>query len=288
MSTTDAPLDRLRQPEYTGENRCPPCTVVNSIIALVTAGLIGVVWAPAGILALVVFAGAIYLRGYLVPGTPEMTKRYFPEWALRAFGKEPAAVEEETPNVDRAGEDTAGEDNVDPGEDLDDIDIETLLVDNGVVEEDPSVDDLRMTDTFQKVWWQRIRKFRGDDDAAKGQLAAVLDIDPDDLAFEVGERRFVVKYEGDQIAGWESDAAFYADLAVEPTLREWLSDWEGLGDRRRTELIGGMRAFFEECPSCEAELEQIENVRESCCTSKVVGVNVDCTACGARVFSGYY
>ena len=31
--TASTLADRLRQPEYTGENRCTPCTVVNVVIA---------------------------------------------------------------------------------------------------------------------------------------------------------------------------------------------------------------------------------------------------------------
>jgi C4-type Zn-finger protein len=49
-----------------------------------------------------------------------------------------------------------------------------------------------------------------------------------------------------------------------------------------------MRAFLESCPNCESALEQVENVRETCCSSSVVGVDVDCSECGARVFSGRY
>ena len=33
-------LDTFRQPEYTGDNRCIPCTVVNVAIAAVLAALI--------------------------------------------------------------------------------------------------------------------------------------------------------------------------------------------------------------------------------------------------------
>ena len=283
MATIDAPLDRLKQPEYTGENRCLPCTVVNSIIALLAAAVVGLVWVPAGLVALVAFAGAIYLRGYLVPGTPELTKRYLPDRALRAFGKEPVAAEAVPEGADTTGATGTPED----GDDLEASEVEELLVGGGIVEEDPVEDDLRMTERFGDVWWRRMRRFREDDEAAKTQLAAVLEIDPADLAFE-NDDRFVVTFEGDRIARWDSDAAFYADLAVEPTLKEWLDDWERLGDRRRTELIAGMRAFLESCPACEADVEQIENVRESCCSSKVVGVNVDCGECGARVFSGTY
>jgi C4-type Zn-finger protein len=49
-----------------------------------------------------------------------------------------------------------------------------------------------------------------------------------------------------------------------------------------------MRAFLEKCPACDAELDQVENVRKSCCAGEMVSVSVDCPDCGARVFSGSY
>ena len=79
---------------------------------------------------------------------------------------------------------------------------------------------------------------------------------------------------------------FYADLAAEPTLAEWIDGWAGLGDRWRTEVLAGLRVFLESCPACEADLEQVESVRESCCGGDVVTVSVDCPACGSRVFAG--
>lgn len=284
MTALDTTVDRVRQPEYIGENRCLPCTVVNSIIALVLAGAIGLLWPPAGLGVLPVFAAAIYLRGYLVPGTPELTTRYFPDRLLRVFGKEPVVTSTPTNDSAMAAEVAAA----DAGKaEYDDGDIEELLLSTGVVENCTDEDDLCLTSSFRDVWWRRMHRFRDDHDAAKAHLGAILEIDPAAIDFE-DNGRFLVTYGGDGIGRWDSNAAFYADLAVEPTLKEWLPDWEGLGDRRRTELIAGMRAFLETCPACEAALEPVEDVRKSCCSSKVVGVNVDCLDCGARVFSGRY
>ena len=36
------------------------------------------------------------------------------------------------------------------------------------------------------------------------------------------------------------------------------------------------------------KLDQVENVRKSCCAGELVSVSVDCPDCGARVFSGSY
>lgn len=94
---TTSVIDRLRQPEYTGSNRCLPCTATNVVIAAVMSVVVGVIWATmVGGLWWVVGGSlfalsllAIWLRGYLVPGTPQFTKRYFPDWLLAKFDKAP-------------------------------------------------------------------------------------------------------------------------------------------------------------------------------------------------------
>ncbi len=83
------PLARLRNPAYTGENRCVPCTAVNVAISVVAAAVAAVAAVELAAAVLAVSLSAIYLRGYLVPGTPTLTKRYFPPWLLARFGKDP-------------------------------------------------------------------------------------------------------------------------------------------------------------------------------------------------------
>ncbi|WP_254762410.1 hypothetical protein [Natrinema marinum] len=82
-------VDDLKQPEYTGENRCEPCTVLNLLIAAVVGSLVARKSRLGGLVAVGVSLALIYLRGYLVPGTPTLTKRYLPPAVLRWFGKDP-------------------------------------------------------------------------------------------------------------------------------------------------------------------------------------------------------
>lgn len=120
--------DEIRQPEYVGENRCLPCTVVNLGIAAVAAVLTAALLAASGVsiggritgggLVLAGSVATVYLRGYLMPGTPTLTKRYLPLWALRLFGK---ATD---PERDETG----------------DIDVEAVLFDAGALEECPDRD----------------------------------------------------------------------------------------------------------------------------------------------------
>lgn len=89
MSIIGDVVVRIRQPEYTGENRCVPCTALNVFIAVVIAGLfVGAGRRWIGVVAFIVSVGVVYFRGYLVPGTPGITERYFPERVLRLFGKD--------------------------------------------------------------------------------------------------------------------------------------------------------------------------------------------------------
>ena len=69
--------------------------MLNAAIAVVAAALLGRRSRPAGGAALLAALGLIYLRGYLVPGTPTLTRRYLPESVLAAFGKR--SVEEDVP-----------------------------------------------------------------------------------------------------------------------------------------------------------------------------------------------
>ncbi|ELY94643.1 hypothetical protein C483_02890 [Natrialba hulunbeirensis JCM 10989] len=88
------PIDRLHQPEYTGDNRCLPCTAVNIVLAVLLSAIAAVLtWVGTGpVVALAVGAvvfccavGLIAVRGYLVPGTPELTNRYLPDRLRRRF-----------------------------------------------------------------------------------------------------------------------------------------------------------------------------------------------------------
>lgn len=97
MSVTRSPLERLARPEYTGGNRCTPCTVVNLVFAVGLALAAGRVRSLLALPTLVAATVVIYLRGYLVPGTPALTRRYLPDRVLAAFDKRPNEPATEVP-----------------------------------------------------------------------------------------------------------------------------------------------------------------------------------------------
>jgi hypothetical protein len=264
-------VERVRQPEYTGANRCLPCTVTNLGIAAGLTLLVGwIAYVLGGALAAgvgggFVFAvslGAIALRGYLVPGTPELTKLYLPDWALAAFGKE----------TERPGHFEIDES----------VDVEAALWNAGVLEEKPH-GDLGLTDAFQAEWRRRIAAQR-EADTGREAMADIVGIDPDEIEFqEFGGGAFVALQGQRRVGRWESRAAFLADAAGGELLPEYYEDWDVASPAARGQLLAGLRLFIEQCPTCEGEVRFGQEIVESCCRSFPV-VAVTCGDCDARLF----
>ncbi|MFY4816452.1 hypothetical protein ACOJIV_27820, partial [Haloarcula sp. AONF1] len=224
------PLDRLRRPEYTGANRCLPCTAVNVCIAVGAALAAGGLVGPGlGAGVFVASLAAIWLRGYLVPGTLELTKRYLPERALRLFGK--------------------GRDTGPPPE----IDAESYLLSADVLVETPDGTDLAFAPWFESAWRTHLAALRdaadtafggvtnataaGDEAAATAPdgtrpaspadvtaLARLTGIDEDGLSLRwLGEPGFA-HAGNERIGHWESRSAFLADVAADRALAAHLDD----------------------------------------------------------------
>lgn len=255
-------LDELRNREYTGENRCIPCTVANVAIAAVLASLIATWSVAVGIGAFLLFLLAIYLKGYLVPGTPTLTKRYFPDRVLRLFDKAPAS---EKPVATEA-----------------ELDLERILQEADALEPCAHGQDLCLTQAFESAWFDRIADLEAAD-TTRTDLARILDMDEADLTVAEYGDAFVARLDGRRIGQWESRAAFLADMAAANELRERYSPWTGYEVQQRSRLLQGLRIFLEECPSCGGPVTLEEDVVESCCRSIDV-IAATCGDCGARLF----
>lgn len=265
-----AAIDAVRRPEYTGENRCTPCTALNVIIAVVLAAGVAVL-VPVGPVAamvtgaavLAVSAAAIGLRGYLVPGTPRLTRTYFPDWVLRYFDHD-----EPTPEVD-----------VEPA---------AVLAAADAVTECEDVDDLCLTDGFRADWYDRMDALRGTD-ATRAALGAVLDLPAADIDLEEHGGAFVAmaaqpdRGRRRQVGQWESPGAYLADMAAARELEDRVPGWTELSAPARGRVLNGLRVFLDECPSCGGAVAFGEETVESCCRSREV-VAVTCEDCGDRLF----
>jgi len=276
-------LDRVRRPEYTGENRCMACTYVNALLAIMgTAGVVAIgaqLVAPVPALAAgagfaVLAAASIWLRGYLVPKTPTLTKRYMPEPMLRQFGKRPAggptAMADASADGDGAA-DGAGE-----------FDHEQLLLEAGAVEPCEDVDDLCLTDVFAASWNDHLADVPQTVEPEAAADAIGIDLDHENVHVQYHEQGTVVTESERPVVEWPSDEAMVLDVAGARALAEHSPDWPTLTSNQRAALVAGLRVFAEECPDGQpAELS--EEVVESCCTSHTV-VTLECVDSGARLF----
>ena len=270
MATTGGVLGRLKQPEYTGENRCMPCTVVNTGIAVVLSAVVAAVGTSsltplasvgAGAAVFVLSLAAIYLRGYLVPGTPTITKRYFPDWLLRAFGKEPEAGATRDITTD--------------------LDPEAVLTGIGALTECADGEDLCLTDAFREEWHGELD--RVGTDPGREELLGLLDIDKGKVEYEEYGSAFTAAVDGDLVGKWESQAAFVADLAGANALADRHPGWERLPMEAKSQLLSGLRLFVDTCPACGGTPTFGTETVESCCSTHEVAA-VSCDDCGARLF----
>ncbi|GAB3674068.1 hypothetical protein [Halopiger thermotolerans] len=272
-------LERLRQPEYTGENRCLPCTVVNIAIAIALAIAVGVASPLAGALALGCCLAIIALRGYLIPGTPTLTRRYLPERVLRAFGKAP----DDRPTIETA--------------DLEDV-LEALAAAD-VVRREPATDAVELASAFQRRWDERLGRFAlersdesgrengtgpaadraGPDEAA---VAELVGLEPDAVRRR-GETTF--ELEGSRRRRWESAAALAADIAADRELRDRLEGWRDLAADDRRDVLTGLRLLRDRCPAptCDGRLAVRSERLEHCCRRPQIGLEATCESCGRPI-----
>jgi hypothetical protein len=303
MSVSDV-AERLRQPEYTGENRCLPCTVVNVVLAALFALGLSVVLTPAvGLAGFAVGLGLVYLRGYLVPGTPELTERYFPPWLLRLFGKDPIeAIDTSTRSggSPRAGADReaataapGGEARTTAGSDeRPDADAatgtgatsESATTGTVVASDDPlaaagvvTVDGTGLTPAFREAWADRVATV----DEAGVEPADVAAVYGASEARETGDRSFVL--DGSKSVRWGSRAALVADVAAAALLEERLDEWDDSDRDRRQSVLLGLRLRLDRCPGCGGDVTYSQERVDPCCQKPHLVADAMCESCGAVV-----
>jgi len=254
-------VERLRRPEYTGGNRCTPCTILNVAIAGAVSVAIGVVGTPlVGASAFGLCLAAIYLRGYLVPGTPAFTKRYFPDWVLARFDKADFGESSGT---------------------IDDVDPEAVLTDAGVVEPCERVDDLCLADWFREEWNAAIDAIESAGTEA-ADLSAVLGADETDISVSEHGGGVTARLDGRRVGQWASRAALVADLAAARLLSDRYDGWTRLGVEQQSRVLSGLRVFLDSCPECGGEVTADQETVESCCRRAEV-IAVSCADCDARL-----
>ncbi|MGB9956527.1 hypothetical protein ACOZ4B_09085 [Haloferax prahovense] len=258
-------LDRVRNPAYTGENRCLPCTGVNAALAIALAGLVAWVGLPLlSAVVLAVSAAVISLRGYLIPGTPTLTQRYLPSRVMAYFehGPEQTAVDSHSEPVD-----------------VTNADHDTLLVDNGVLVPCDGGADFCLTDRFHAAWTNAIDTIDSDVDTALS-VSAFVDADPSEVVVDESAADFAISVDGAHVGRWPSRAAFLADAAGAVALATELPNWHDLSSRVRGVALGELRLFLERCPTCDGEPNIQQRTEETCCRTRTI-TTMRCTDCNA-------
>lgn len=256
--SVSAVVSRYRRPEYTGENRCTPCTVVNVCLAAALALALSAFTPLVGAAAFLASLATIYLRGYLVPGTPELTERYLPASVLALFGKE--AVEP-TVRADATDREAGA----------------ALLRDAGVLTGEGAATDLG--DEFRTAWRDRLAEWEGGDPGAD-DVARLFDADDVDRK---GDLSFVV--DGNAMVRWASRGALIADVAAAAELRARIGGWDTLDRPAKQDVLTALRLFVDECPACGGRVETRELTDDPCCQPEYTAYDAVCGNCGADVAS---
>ncbi|MDQ2050761.1 hypothetical protein RBH26_09705 [Natronolimnohabitans sp. A-GB9] len=309
--------ERLHQPEYTGENRCEACTVVNVIIAIILGGIISRKSKLVGVFSIGMSLVLIYLRGYLVPKTPTLTKRYLPAAVLQWFGKESerppvqsglAATEptETGTSTEKSNPPTSTDshtEDVDPNDELETTATEAVsppspeeyFLEQFVLEPCADEDDLCLTEEFTEEWNEQIAKTDSESldatDAARTfgfDTSEQLDSEDEDQS----ERTYEIEEFGDAqvlkqaertIGQWPSQAALVADVTAAHVLNKRDPQWDAYPPEAKGSLLNGLRMFLETCPTSGDDTVMRTETVESCCQSHEV-VAVTCEETGERLF----
>lgn len=264
MRTTLATIvDGLRSPEYTGSNRCPPCTIFNLMLVGITAIVAGSFAATAGIVIVAVGVVTVWLRGYVVPGTPRITKRYLPPRVLTWFDKR---IDDST---DVGSLTDSQRDTTDPTETL-----EVL----GVLED---TEPPTLGSQFRSTWSETAETFSTDRVALQRAVAEMLSTSPDTIAVSPAEGAGVVlTASGEWIGQWPSRTALIADVSTEQTLNG--TGWTEFSRVTRADLSARIRGLATRCPVCDERTHVSEITVESCCRETDV-VAVTCPTCADRL-----
>lgn len=280
MSTASSLLEGIRRPEYTGANRCLPCTAVNVVVAIAGSLLLSIASAPLAVVAFGASLLAIYFRGYLIPGTPELTKRHLPDSVLAYFEHGDGPTSTADPAADEEWEtleklEYEREHAVDP---------EMFLRGAGAIcevagESDDGVPDLTTTETFETAVLDRAERLDSEG-VSPSDLAPLFETDPESITFE--DRDYPAARIDARIRPWPSAAALHVDVAANEVLADRADDWYDVPLEQRLDILAALRSFHDHCPACGGTIEFDEAVVSSCCRSYEV-VTFACIDCGTRL-----
>ena len=246
-----AAVDAVRRPEYTGQNRCWPCTALNAALLAVGCLLAWLVWPLLAVVAAIGGAAAIALRGYLFPYTPEVGPKLAAALPGDWFEK-PAR----RPSGSLAGADS------------DEERAERLMVElerAGVLVADGQ--ELYISDEFWAAWEAAMDDLA---DASTETLADAVRVAAESAGRSVevealsGDQQdfVVVDHPGDAGESWLSRHLAVAEVGAVRALGDVAP---GLDPQLRSFAARPLRAFLPACPICGSEV--IVTEPHACCGS---------------------
>ncbi|MEZ3145327.1 hypothetical protein [Halobaculum sp. MBLA0143] len=251
---------RVRPPEHTGENRCRPCTALNTLLVALVGGALASQWPLVGGATVVVGLASVAVRGYAVPYTPTLTRRYLPD-RVWAWFHAPTVSDEDDPNAER------------------------VLVAAGILRSTGEGDDeLELSPPFRSRWQSATDRLgtAADPDALL-RLAEFPDVEPSAVSFRRSPEQFEAFVDDTAVAEWESPTAARLDLAAAPLVARRSSHWGSLDFEARTTVLAGLRLWLDRCPDCRGQVALSRETVPSCCRDVPV-VAGGCVDCGTRLF----
>jgi hypothetical protein len=226
-------LEQHRRPAYTGESRCWPCTVLNVAIVAVVAVAVSRRDRLAGGLAVAVGCLLVWLRGYVVPGTPQFA---------------PSLVEPLPVEFDHAPDGIGSESlAADPDPEA----MIQALAEAGVIVADG--EELYLDESFRTALEDRMAALRERSGEELADRAATASNQPVEGAYH-GER---VLLAGSRDV-WLSPAVAIAETAAVETLAEW-----DVPADLRAQAAEPLRTFVRTCPTCGGPVA--ETTLRNCC-----------------------
>lgn len=236
-------LDRFRRPEYTGSDRCWPCTITNAALLGLLGALAAAVRVPLAVAVLAVGAAGIWLRGYLVPYTPRVAPALFD----RLPGPSPKADPRPEPgSITEAGDDAP-----------DGEAVLEALIEAGVLDADET--SLALSSSFRDAWTDKQRALR---DADAESLAATIEATtPEGVSARTqGSDDSLFLVEGSNGGVTLSRTIAIAEAAAARALEATAPE---LPAAVRASAARPLRGFLENCPACGSDV--VETTPRNCC-----------------------
>ncbi len=251
-------LSAARNDAYVGQNRCWPCTAVNLGLTVSGAIATGLIHPLLGGGVGMVGVGATWLRGYVIPGTPQITARVLPAPVLRFLRKAQPSVS--VPSTEP---------------------LQWLLERDVVTRTD---DAFTLTQQYHRARRNSLAELQGTSvdrlaQSAVGDRSITLEDEPSNRT--AGGIQATVD---ETPVSWVSRLALHADAvsvralhAVHAELRtQSVTSW------RRILLV--LRGTYAACPACGTSLQTIE--RPGCCGTDVISA-IRCPACNQAILEAF-